>query len=270
MIMMAVTLYSIEQKLDAVAEMQKQILSFLETEKESQIEADVKMLSSTLQELKFNLGSDVFIQGHYELALAVKRTAEKNLQAYQKEATNIKAKGIVVANANVNAAIKDMLKKFKYYRMSLYLFSMASFIEIVLLGNYREEHILKVKNDIEERSMRYRQIFDACSMYIEKIAGKAVEANVLKGIGNAGKALGGLIGSVPRIKEGPVDEWLTGGGEALKKNAQNIKGDMVHALSLVSDPQTGMFTEKMDVLNQIYNHTSKICFDQDRIYLIEA
>ena len=39
--LMAIALFSIEQKLDSIAEMQKQILTFLEVEKESEIEADV-------------------------------------------------------------------------------------------------------------------------------------------------------------------------------------------------------------------------------------
>ena len=42
--MMAVALFSIEQQLGNIAEMQKKILSFLEIEKESEIEADIETL----------------------------------------------------------------------------------------------------------------------------------------------------------------------------------------------------------------------------------
>ena len=44
--MMAVALFSIEQQLGEISEMQKQILSFLEIEKESEIEADVETILS--------------------------------------------------------------------------------------------------------------------------------------------------------------------------------------------------------------------------------
>ena len=267
-VMIAAALYTIEKKLDSIAETQKQILSFLETEKESQIEADVKTLAGTMKEFKFNWDKELFITGHYKLALDVKRTAEKNLQSYQKELEDIKVKAPVVAKANVDATVKSLLKKFRYYRMSLYLFSMSSFIEVVLLGDFREEHILKVKDDIEERSMRYRQIYGACSAYIEKIAGNAIEANVLKGIGSAGKAIGGFIGSIPLVKEGPVDEWLQDGGDILKKNAKRMENSSVRALAAVGNPDTGVFTEKLGVLNQINNHTSGICFDRENIYLL--
>ncbi len=267
-VMIAAALYTIEKKIDSIAETQKQILSFLENEKEAQIEADVRILVSTLKEFKFNWDKELFITGHYKQALDIKRMAEKNLQAYQKELQDIKVKAPVVAKANVDATVKSLLRKFKYYRMSLYLFSMSSFIEVMLLGDFREDHILKIKEDIEERSMRYRQIYGACSAYIEKIAGNVVEANMLKGIGTAGKAIGGLIGSIPLVKEGPVDEWLQGGGDLLKKNAKGIEDSAVHALVEVGDPDTGVFTEKLAALNQITNHTSGICFDKDKIYLM--
>ena len=267
-IMVAATLYTIEKKLDSIAETQKQILSFLENEKESQIEADVKTLLGTIKEFKFNWDKDIFIIAHYKQALDIKRTAEKNLQSYQKELQDIKVKSPVVVNANVSITIKSLIKKFRYYRMSLYLFSMSSFIEVMLLGDFRESHILKVKEDIEERSMRYRQIYGACSAYVERLAGNTIDINVLKGIGNAGKAIGGLIGSIPVIKEGPVDEWLQGSGEALKKNAHGIERETVHTLSSVGNPDTGVFIEKLAELNQIINYTSKICFDKENIYLI--
>ena len=268
-VMVAAALYTIEKKLDSIEEMQKQILTFLETEKESQIEADVRILVGTLKEFKFNWDKEVFINAHYKQALDIKRTAEKNLQSYQKELQDIKVKTPVVANANVNATVELLLKKFRYYKMSLYLFSMSSFIEVMLLGDFREEHILKIKEDIEARSMRYRQIYGACSAYIERIAGNAIEANVLKGIGTAGKAMGDLIGSIPLVKEGPVDEWLQGGGDTLKKNAKGMEADAVKALAAAGNPGTGVFTEKLNTLNQISNHTSGICFDRENIYLVE-
>ena len=268
MIMIVAALYTIEKKLDSIVEKQKQILSFLETEKKSQIEADVKMLAGTMKEFKFNWDKELFITGHYKLALDVKRTAEKNLQSYQKELQDIKVNTPVVIKANVDATVKLLLEKFSYYRMSLYLFSMSSFIEVMLLGDFREEHILKIKGDINERSMRYRQIYDTCSAYIEKIVGNSIEVNVLKGIGAAGKAIGGLIGSIPFVKDGPVDEWLQDSGESLNINARGMETDSIKALAAVGNPDTGVFTEKLDALNQINNHTSGICFDKDSIYLL--
>jgi hypothetical protein len=48
---MAVALFSIEQELGKIEEMQKQIMSFHEIEKESEIEADVEMLMGSSESI---------------------------------------------------------------------------------------------------------------------------------------------------------------------------------------------------------------------------
>jgi len=43
----------------------------------------------------------------------------------------------------------------------------------------------------------------------------------------------------------------------------------VKAFAILGNPETRVFLEKMDDMVQIYNHTSQICFDKERIYLLE-
>ena len=269
MVAMAAMLYSIDRKLDTIVEFEKKIFDFLVNEKESQIEVDVKILSDSLKELKNNWENDVFRRGHYEQALAIKRTAEKNIRTYQRELNGFKElRGPVVANANVNASAKSLVKKFKYYRMSLYSLGLASLIELLMLGTFKEEQLMAVKQNLEKQALEYRNYYTMWSQQIEKSAKGGVERNILKGIGDAGKALGGFIGGIPLVKEGPVDEWLQGGGTMLSKNANNLAMDAVKSLSSVSDPGLSLFTERIDEMNRIYNHTSEICFDKEHIYLV--
>ena len=60
-LMMAVALFSIEQQLGKIEEMEKQIISFLEIEKESEIEADVESLTSIINKYKHNWDNEYFI-----------------------------------------------------------------------------------------------------------------------------------------------------------------------------------------------------------------
>ncbi|MCI6401857.1 MAG: hypothetical protein MR815_08570 [Oscillospiraceae bacterium] len=59
--LMAVALFSIEKKLDSIAETQKQILTFLEVEKESEIEADVETLVSMISKYKYNWDNEHYL-----------------------------------------------------------------------------------------------------------------------------------------------------------------------------------------------------------------
>lgn len=116
--------------------------------------------------------------------------------------------------------------------------------------------------------MEYRDLFTECSLYLEKMTIVSVEANVMKGIGVASKAVGKFIGSIPVVKEGQVDEFLQDSGAHLKENAQDMQKNVPEAFATLQNPGTGVFVDKMEDMIQIYNHTDRICFDDKKIYLI--
>ena len=267
--MMAVALFAIEQQLKGIEEKQKQILSFLEIEKESETEADVEILSKMITTYKHNWNNEHFIASNHKMVLDIQRTARKNMLSYKKKVAELlDSKKMIVAQAKVKSILSDLQKKFKYYRLSLYTFSMASLIEIMLSGNFKEAYISDIKTEIKKISLEYRDLFTECSMYLEKMASGSVEANVMKGIGVASKAVGKFIGSIPVVKEGQVDEFLQDGGAHLKENAQDMQKNILESFATLHNPGTGVFIEKMEDMIQIYNHTDRICFDDKKIYLI--
>lgn len=269
-IMMAVALHSIEQQIGEILEMEKQILSFLEKDKESEIEADLKTLTTIIKEYKFNWDKEQYIASHHKLALDIKRTAEKNMIFYQKQIPEImKSKQLLVASKAVNFTEKNLEKNFKYYRLSLYIYSLASFLEVMLLGNFQEDYILQVKGMVEKYSEEYKQMYSMSHGYIDKIANKSVESNVVKGIGTAGEAIGGFIGKIPLVKEGAVDEWLVENGQNLKQTSQNMKDKAGKRFEIIEDAGTENFVMRFDEINRIYNHTKAIYFDSEKIYLAE-
>ena len=236
--MMAVALFAIEQQLKGIEEKQKQILSFLEIEKESETEADVEILSKMITTYKHNWNNEHFIASNHKMVLDIQRTARKNMLSYKKKVAELlDSKKMIVAQAKVKSILSDLQKKFKYYRLSLYTFSMASLIEIMLSGNFKEAYISDIKTEIKKISLEYRDLFTECSMYLEKMASGSVEANVMKGIGVASKAVGKFIGSIPVVKEGQVDEFLQDGGAHLKENAQDMQKNILESF----DPGTGVF-----------------------------
>ena len=159
-------------------------------------------------------------------------------------------------------------KEFKYYRLSLYTFSLSSIMEVMLSGNFKESYISGIRDELQQMSDAYRDLFEESSHYLEKLSYSAIEANVLKGVGTAGNAVGKFIGSIPLVREVPVDEFLQDGGTHLKKSALDMEKDAVHRFASIGNPGTRMFMEKMDEMIQIYNRTEQICFDDKKIYLL--
>ncbi len=267
--MIAVALYSIEKKLGDIEEMQKQILSFLEIEKESEIEADVQMLTNLIRNYKSNWDNEHFVASNHKLVIDIKRTALKHMNSYQKNTKAVMSKKQLLIDQNkVNSITADLKKKFEYYRLSLYTYSLASLLEIVLSGNFKEEYVTGIKAEIEKYAAEYRLVFDDSSRYLEKLGSGAIDANLLGGIGTAGKKMGNLIGAIPVVKNGPVDEFLQDNGKKLEKKATYQKSKAVHDFATLGNPQTGMLTEKMQDMIGIFNHTKQICFDRENIYLV--
>ena len=249
--------------------MQKQILSFLEIEKESEIEADVQMLTNLIRNYKLNWDNEHFVSGNHKLVIDIKRTAMKNMKSYQKSTKDIMSKKQFWVDQNkVKCISNDLRKKFEYYRMSLYTYSLASLLEIMLSGNFKEKYISEIKDEIEKFADEYRLVFKESSKYLAKLGNDAIDANFLGGIGTAGKALGSLIGTIPVLKDGPVDEFLQDNGNKLEKIASDKKSEAVNDFAALGNPQTGVLTDKMQDMIDIYNHTEQICFDRENIYLV--
>lgn len=267
--MMAVALFSIEQQLGKIAELQKQILSFLEIEKESEIEAKIETLSSIIAKYKHNWDNEHFISSNHKKVIDIQDTARKHMISYQKRVKAIlKSKQIIVLQSKIKSTLDDLQKSFKYYRLSLFTFSLSSLIEIMLSGNFKEENITTIKNEIEKLSFTYRELYSECSLYLENMEKSSVESNLLKGVGATSKAVGKLIGSIPVIKEGQVDEFLQDSGKHVNDKAISMEKEVIESFAKMSNPGTNLFTEKMQDLIQIYNHTSDILFDNSNIYLI--
>ncbi len=267
--MMAAALYSIEKDMKEIAETQKKILTFLEVENESQIEADVESLMEIVTNYKYNWDNELSVASSHKLVMDIQNRARKNMVAYQKKVTaTVSSKQLIAAQSKVKAALADLEKKFKYYRLSLYTFSLASLMEIMLSGNFKEEYIRKIIDEIQDMSETYRMQFGKGSSYLEKLGNAEVGANAVKGIGTACKAVGKLIGNIPLVKEGLADEFLQDKGAHLQKNAMEMEKNAVKAFAVMGNPGTRVFVEKMEDIIQIYNHTSQICFDREKIYLL--
>lgn len=267
--MMAVALYSIEKQLGEIADTTKEILSLLETKDEAKVEGDLETLTELIKNYKYNWDNEVYVKSSHKLVMDIKRTSRSNMLSYQKKVDSlVSSKILFSAQGQVKSTLNDLEKRFKYYRLSLYTYSLGSMMEVMLGGNFREEYIAGVKDEICKLSTTYREEFDKASIYLEKLSSSSVESNVLKGIGGAGKAVGKFIGSIPFIKDGPVDEFLQDSGAFIEKNAIGMEKDAVRKFASLNNPQTGVFIDKMEDMIQIYNHTEQICFDNERLYLV--
>lgn len=269
--MMAVALYSIEKQLDNIAEMQKQILDFLEIDKESKIKADIEMMVKTISNYKYNWDNKLYCTSNHKLMLDIQRRSLENINFYKTQVDGIiKKRKLITAQSDVDKAYYSLQKKFRYYQLSIYSFSMASITEIMLNKNFDENYIQNIKVKIQQYSYEYRTKFTDCSSYLNELSHKAIDTSVMKELGNAGKVVGNVIGAIPIVNKGPVDEFLLDGGKHLKGEAKKIEQKSVKKFATLNNPKTTTFVDTLDNMIQIYNHTDEICFDNKNIYIFTS
>ena len=267
--MMAVALHSIEQKLDKIEETQQRIVDCLICEKESEIETDMQILSGIISKYKFNWDNERYVTNNHKQVLDIQCRERKNMIVYQKQILSLpEKKQLFVAQNDVESALADLQKKFKYYRMALCTYSLASLLEIMLGGNFKEEYISEVKTEIEQLALDYRNCFDKASVCLEKLGSTAIDAKFMKGLGAAEQSVGKFIGTVPVVRRGSVDELLQKKGARLALRANGLEEKAVREFAALGNPETSIITERMQDMIQIYNHTERICFDRERIYLV--
>ena len=267
---MAAIMMEINKKLDNIQEMQQRILGFLEQDKQAEQQANLKVLTDILEGYKHNWDNAQYLQNHHMKALDIKQVAEKNIIFYQEQiAAAIKKMPAIHLDQAVKAAITELGKLFSQYRMALYQFSFASFLEVMLLGNFRQAYLDQVAAKVQEYNQHYQIQFSECRDMIKRYSSESVETKVLAGIGNAGKALGKFIGSVPFLAQGPVDEWLQDNGEALLKGNDKKAQKVASLFSAEEKIGSEVFVDSIrNAL--ISNQTTDVLFDGEALYLTVA
>lgn len=269
MLMLAVALFSIERQLGEISEMEKKIISFLKAEKEAEIKADIQTLGNMISKYKYNWDNEPYLSSNHKMALDIERTARKNITIYKKQVEEaVNSRNLLVARSKVTSSLQDLTNKFRYYRLSLYSFAMASFMEIMLSGNFKEEYVSGIKAEVEGMSIEYRSLYSKCSAHLERMTGISVERNLLKGLGTASDTVGRLIGKIPYVEKGSVDEFLQESGKHMKQDAEEMITRTIASFAEVKDPATRVFIEKMQDMIQIYNHTTEVRIDSQNVYLI--
>ena len=268
---MAAIMMEINKKLDNIQEMQQRILGFLEQDKQAEQQANLKVLTDILEGYKHNWDNAQYLQNHHMKALDIKQVAEKNIIFYQEQiAAAIKKMPAIHLDQAVKAAITELGKLFSQYRMALYQFSFASFLEVMLLGHFRQAYLDQVAAKVQEYNQHYQIQFSECRDMIKRYSSESVETKVLAGIGNAGKALGKFIGSVPFLAQGPVDEWLQDNGEALLKGNDKKAQKVASLFSAEEKIGSEVFVDSIRNVALISNQTTDVLFDGEALYLTVA
>lgn len=68
--------------------------------------------------------------------------------------------------------------------------------------------------------------------------------------------------------DGVHTKFLVDQGSRMKKSAHSMQAQSIKEFAEISNPQTGVFIDRLEDVIRIFNHTDQICFDRENIYLM--
>ena len=124
----AAALMSMERKLDAIQETQREMMDFLLQKETSKQKGDLDFLSDVLANYRFNWNNDKFKAANHSQVLAIRREAGQQVDLFREQVKKKFLKGGFLLTAqDVQKQLNGLTGAFQSYQLALYLYGYAYF-----------------------------------------------------------------------------------------------------------------------------------------------
>lgn len=268
MIAVGVALSGINKQLDEIKTTQKEIIEFLQMDKESKLEGAINSLASIYEEYAYNSNDSSWKTSQLTVVTTLKGRAEDSIGFYRKQIQKIlDEQKLIHSNQNAEKILNKLQYAFEYYSTSLCLYSYASFMEVVL-GNNKSADYLNHKADIiKEYSYQYKLDYTNCYNQLDEYANDSVHKKIMEGIGIFSKFTGEAVAKIPVLNKGLVDEALVSAGKKLDELSYKHVDGILDDFREHKDTGTQLFVESIEKINDICNNNVEVVIDNNVIYL---
>lgn len=273
MLFVAAALASINKKLDSIQEAQKEIIEFLEQKEKSKLRANLNFLTDVLNNYKYNWNNEIYKNSNHVKVLDIKQHSEQSILVYREQIeNNAKKKSFLHSDKDVKDKLEKLQSAFKEYQLALYLYAFSSFLDVMLLENFKSAYLDGIAHKIEDYALRYRELYTECYSRIEGYSKFSIQSHLLSELASINRAAGETVAKIPVISDSQIDETLIETSSRLGKfrsrRTEQTMGQLVNHQSSSVHP----FIENINAVNRLYNQPLELLFDEENIYfgLIEG
>lgn len=268
MMFMAATLANIDKKLDSIMETQQEMFDYIKQKDKAEVRGDLTLLSDILENYRYNWNNEKYKASNHIKVLDIKQSAEHKINFYRSLIRDKATKrNLLHSDQDVKKQMSSIRDDFKEYQLSLYLYSYAAFLEVMLLENYEVAYLEGISKRIEEYSLKYRELYTEAYELIEGYSKSSIQTYLLKGASKVSKVAGEIIEKVPVISDGQLDEALIETRSKLdnfkeKRNAKTMNEFVDRQHSYVRP-----FIDSINMIGMTYNSDLAIAFDRENLYI---
>ena len=267
MLFMAAALANIEKKLDAIQDMQREMMDFLIQKEKAELKGNLNFLFDVFNNYKYNWNNAMYKNSNHIKVLDIRQESEKKIAFYREQIiAKVNKKSFIHSDQTVNKQLQSVQDQFKDYQLALYLLGFSSFLEVMLLENYDSDYLSGIAAKLDNYSLKYRELYSKCYDEIEGYSSTSVQSSVLRGIAKASTSVGKFVERIPVISKGQADETLIAAGEKLDEiNAGKLRKQM-NTLIEHQGNSIRPFIENINTVNELYNKPVQLLVDRENLY----
>ena len=264
----AATLANIDKKLDAIQEVQQEMLDFLAQKEKSALKADLNFLMDIQNNYKYNWNSEKYKAANHAKVLDIRQEAARQIDFYQEQIKKqLGKKALLHSDHDVQKMLEKVQGEFKEYQLALYIYGFAYFLEVVLQENYEKAYLSAIAKRIDEMAFQYREFSSLAYSQIENLSKSSLQAHLFGGLSAINKGAGTAIAKIPGINKSQIDETLIEAGERIgaykNRRVQTTMQQLLERQSSCVRP----FIDNINAVNRLYNEPVTLIFNHDTLYL---
>lgn len=268
MLFMAAALVDIDKKLDAIKEMQQEMMDFLMQKDKADLKGNLTFLYDVFNNYKYNWNNEMYKNNNHTMVLTIKKEAESKIVFYREQIiAKVNKKSFIHSDQAVNKQLKTVQDQFKDYQLALYTLAFSTFLDVMLVENYNKEYLSGISAKLDDYSMKYRELYTQCYEEISGYSSTSIQSSVLKGLSKTTLAVGKIVEKIPVVGDTQADETLIAAGDKLN----NIGAEKVHKqMKQLIERQSNFvrpFIENIDAVNKLSNSPVQLLVDKDNIYI---
>lgn len=269
-LMVAVAFMEVNRKLDAIQTTQKEMFEYLKNKDKAQLRGNLETLSEIFSNYQFNWDNQKYKTNKHILVQDIRNDAESDIiqcRAQVRKALE-KVKEFSMIHSDVRESVELVQEEFEEYRLAVYLFAFASFLEVMLLENYNSDYldatIAKIDKYSNEYRFLYTDVYDTIEEYAGKVLGDKALAGLAGGIGLLGKGIEKIAMIGDHVE---VDEKLIATKDKMLASIERKKKTMMREFSEVCSSDIRPFADNIKCLDALYNTPCQITADDKNLYL---
>lgn len=198
MIFLAVTLISLDYKLNSIIKLQKKILNHLVQKEQAEARGNLNILFEILDLYKFKWNDYEWKNINRNSVSEIRRAAEQKIIFYRSQIlSTLDNRSVIHLNGKVRRLAREIKYHFNEYQLALYTYGYSYFLEVVLDGMFEAGYLKTIKQKIKSHSKEYSDLYAECYAQLEKYADNSIQSWFLKLNRSGAKILNRVVSILP-------------------------------------------------------------------------